>query len=136
LTQSSSCLEAPPLGLLKGVEEFNRGEFFECHKTLEELWKAEPHPIRHLYQGILQIGVAFHHLRAERHRPVVTLLKSGSEYLEPFSPVCMGVDLAALLDDADRCLDQVRRLGPEGVSRFDWSLVPEIKVSNDRLDQK
>ena len=136
MTRSSSCLEAPPLGLLKGIEEFNRGEFFECHETLEELWMAEPRPIRHLYQGILQIGVAFHHLRAQRHRPVVTLLTRGSECLEPFSPVCMGVDLAALLDGAAQCLDKVRRLGPEGVSRFDWSLVPEIKVNNERLDWK
>ena len=37
-----ACLEPPPPGLLAGIEEFNRGEFFECHETLEELWMAEP----------------------------------------------------------------------------------------------
>ena len=56
MTLTEPCLEAPPAGLLKGVAEFNRGEFFECHESLEELWLAEERPIRSLYQGIL-LGV-------------------------------------------------------------------------------
>ena len=38
---SDACLQPPPAGLLAGIREFNRGEFFECHETLEELWMAE-----------------------------------------------------------------------------------------------
>ena len=26
---------------LKGIEEFNRGEFYECHEYLEEAWMQE-----------------------------------------------------------------------------------------------
>ncbi len=55
--------EPPPPALLAGIEQFNAGEYWECHETLETLWRAEPRPVRDLYQGILQIGVAFHHLR-------------------------------------------------------------------------
>jgi predicted metal-dependent hydrolase len=120
--------EACPPGLLQGIGEFNRGEFHQCHDTLEELWKAEPDPIRHLYQGILQIGVAFYHLRAQRYGPVVTLLNSGRGYLEPFAPVRMGVDVGKLLDSAAQCLEQVQQLGPERVNDFDWSLVPTIEI--------
>lgn len=120
--------EAPPAGLRKGIEEFNHSEFFECHETLEELWLAERRPIRQLYQGILQIGVGFYHLRAGRHRPVVTLLKRGSKYLEPFAPLCMGVDVSGLLQGAARCLAEVEELGPQGVNDFDWSLVPKIEI--------
>jgi hypothetical protein len=118
------------------VEEFNRGEFFECHESLEELWLAERRPIRRLYQGILQIGVAFHHLRAMRHRPVVTLLKRGSKYLEPFAPLCMGVDIADLLSGAARCLAEVERLGTGGLNGFDWSLVPKIEIREPFAGQK
>ena len=57
------CDESPPPRLLEGIAQFNRGEYFEQHETLELLWRAEPRKVRHLYQGILQIGVAFHHLR-------------------------------------------------------------------------
>ena len=54
--------EPPPALLLKAVGQFNEGQYWECHETLEELWRAEPRPLRDLYQGILQVGVAFHHL--------------------------------------------------------------------------
>ena len=126
---SPPCLEAPSPGLLKGIEEFNRGEFYECHDTLEALWVAESCPVRHLYQGILQVAVAFYHLRAGRFRPVVTLLTRGSNYLEPFAPVCMGVDVAGLLRGAAGCLSQVQALGAERLHEFDWSLVPEIGIA-------
>jgi predicted metal-dependent hydrolase len=43
--------EVPDL-VLKGIEEFNRGEFFECHEYLEEAWMQESRRIRFLYQGI------------------------------------------------------------------------------------
>ncbi len=128
MTVTGSCLEAPPASLRKSIEEFNQNEFFECHETLEELWMADQRSTRHLYQGILQIGVAFHHLRAGRHRPVVTLLKRGSKYLEPFAPLCMGVDIAGLLHGTARCLAEVERLGPDRVNDFDWMLVPKIEL--------
>jgi predicted metal-dependent hydrolase len=124
------CLEPPPPQLLVGIEEFNRGEFFECHETLEELWMAEPRQIRKLYQGILQIGVAFYHLRRGRYRAVVTLLERGGGYLRPFVPVCMGLDVAQLLESIEHCLAQVKQLGRDGLNDFDWSLVPEIVIES------
>lgn len=93
---------------------------------------AEQRPIRSLYQGILQIGVAFYHLQAGRYRPVVTLLERGSAYLCPFAPECLGIDVAGLLAAAERCLAEVTRLGPEGLDRFDWSLIPKLEMSEDR----
>jgi predicted metal-dependent hydrolase len=114
--------------LLQGIREFNRGEFFACHETLEDLWLAESGPVRQLYQGILQIGVAFHHLQAGRYRPVVTLLQSGSNYLQPFAPAHMGVDVAGLLADASGCLIEIQRLGPDRLAEFDRSLIPHIEI--------
>jgi predicted metal-dependent hydrolase len=127
---SDPCLASPPPGLLKGVEEFNNGEFYECHDTLEELWMAEPGAVRRLYQGVLQIGVAFYHLGRGRYRPVVTLLERGSGNLQPFAPVCMGLDADGLLSGAARCLVEVKRLGPDGLNDFDWLLVPKIKIES------
>jgi predicted metal-dependent hydrolase len=125
---SDPCLADPPPGLLKGVEEFNRGEFYECHDTLEELWMAEDRPVRCLYQGVLQVGVAFFHLGRSRYRPVLTLLERGCGYLQPFAPVCMGLDVDGLVADATHCLIEVRRLGPARLNEFDWDSVPKIKI--------
>lgn len=126
---SGNQAQAGPPELLQGIAEFNRGEFYQCHDTLEEIWARESQPIRYLYQGILQIGVAFYHLRAQRYRPVVSLLTSGSSYLTPFAPVCMGVNVSNLLDGAAHCLNHVQQLGPERLNDFDWSLVPRIEIA-------
>jgi len=47
----------------KGVEEFNSGQFFECHDTLEEVWRGVRGPARGFFQGLIQISVGFYHLR-------------------------------------------------------------------------
>jgi predicted metal-dependent hydrolase len=120
--------ESPPSELFRGIEQFNRGEYFECHETLEDLWKAEPGPVREFYQGILQIGVALHHVRADHYQPAITLLERGSNYLRPFAPLHMQVDVADLLAGAARCLAEVRRLGADRLGDFDWSLVPTIEI--------
>jgi hypothetical protein len=124
---SDPCTEAPPPGLAGSIEQFNRSDFFECHETLEELWMAETRPVRRFYQGILQIGVALHHLQLGRYKPAIWLLERGSGYLRPFNPACMGVDVAGLLAGAARCLTELEELGPGGVRDFDWSLTPKIE---------
>ena len=123
-----SCDETPPVALLEGIAQFNRGEYFEQHETLELLWRAERRDIRYLYQGILQIGVAFHHLRKRNHHGTVYMLTRGSNYLRPFAPRCQRVDVQALLDAAAAALREVERLGPDRLGEFDWRLAPQVRL--------
>jgi uncharacterized protein len=125
---TSPCEESPPQQLLDGIAQFNRGEYFEQHETLELLWRAEPRDIRRLYQGILQIGVAFHHLRRRNHHGTVYMLTRGARYLAPFSPRCQGVDVARLLSDAAAALSEVERLGADRLEQFDWTLAPIVQL--------
>lgn len=46
-----SCDEIPPELFYIGLEQFNRGEYFEQHESLEEIWVVEPRPIRYVYQA-------------------------------------------------------------------------------------
>src|SRR4249919_1112778 len=126
-----SCEEPPPPELLEGIAQFNRGEYFEQHETLELLWRAERRDVRYLYQGILQIGVAFHHLRRLNHHGTVYMLTRGSGYLAPFAPRCQTVDVEALLADAARALREVERLGPHHLAQFDWTLAPLVRIVNE-----
>ena len=123
-----SCDEPAPRALLDGIAQFNRGEFFEQHETLELLWRAERRDIRYLYQGILQIGVAFHHLRRLNHHGTVYMLTRGSNYLRPFAPACQRVDVQALLDDAAAVLREVERLGRSRLAEFDWRLAVQVRL--------
>ncbi len=123
------CAEPPPPRLLAGVEQFNRGEFFEQHETLEDLWREETREIRRLYQGILQIGVAMFHITRRNHHGAVYMLTRGPAYLQPFAPACQTVDVADLLTQAARIRSAVERLGPRGLERFDWSLAPRVRFT-------
>jgi predicted metal-dependent hydrolase len=117
---SKRCGDPPPARLRLGVEQFNRGEFFEQHETLELEWLAEPDPVRYLYQGILQIGVGFEHLRRGNAPGAQRLWRRGISYLEPFRGGCFGVDVDRLVADTERCLRELER------GAFDDSLIPRI----------
>src|SRR3979411_679124 len=123
-----SCDEPPPPQLLEGIEQFNRGEFFEQHETLELLWRAEQREVRRLYQGILQIGVAFHHLRRLNHHGTVYMLTRGSMHLAPFAALCPRGDVASLLEAAGHALDHVEQLGPHRLAEFHGRLAPQVRL--------
>jgi predicted metal-dependent hydrolase len=113
--------------VLRGFELFNAGQFFEQHEALEEAWIEEDGDIRYLYQGILQIGVAMHHLERGNLAGATSLLERGMGYLEAFRPRCMGVDVQQLVQDAEICLWAVRALTPATIAKFDRRLIPRLR---------
>ncbi len=123
--------EGPPEGLpdlaLKGIEEFNRGEFYECHEYLEEAWMQEPRRVRFLYQGILQVGVGFYHLQNGNWRGATGLLRNGTVRLREFEPESLGIDVARLVRESERCLRELEELGREGIEEFDRAGVPKVE---------
>ncbi len=122
------CDEPAPEALLRGIAEFNAGEFFEQHETLETLWRDTRTPIRGLYHGILQIGVGFHHWRNGNHHGAAVLLHEGIERVRPFAPACHGVDVDALIRDATAARDSLERLGPERMQEYDFASAPRVRV--------
>lgn len=111
---------------LRGIEEFNRGEFFEAHEYLEDAWRAETGRIRYLYQGILQVGVGFYHWENGNWKGATSLLRSGIERMEEFEPETCGLDVSRLIRESERCLAELEGLGRARVSEFDHSLVPRV----------
>ena len=108
--------EPPPPALLHGIEQFNAGEYWECHETLEGLWNAEQREVRDMYQGILQVGVAFHHLQNSNFPGAIKMFRRGLPRLHDLPEVCQGVCVAEL-SEAARCVhDLVLDLGPDRLS--------------------
>jgi uncharacterized protein len=123
----ATCSDHAPPGLIAGIAQFNARQFYECHETLEEIWLSERGQIRTLYQGILQVGVAFYHLSRQNFRGATSLFETGIAYLRPFVPKCMGVDVQKLVDDAIRAYAELLRLGKEHLADFDEALIPRIR---------
>jgi len=122
------CEKAPPRLLLKAVGEFNRGECFECHETLEDLWTGESGELRDLYQGVLQIAVAMHHWRNGNYKGAVSLLAGGITYLRRVCSICMRIDVAGLIGSAERARAGLAALGSEGMAGLPPEMVPRLRL--------
>jgi uncharacterized protein len=125
--RSARCDEAPPPLLLEGIAQFNAGEYWECHETLETIWRVEPDHIRYLYQGILQVGVGFYHLRRGNWRGAVNKLRSGLAYLEPAAPTCMGIDVGLLRAEAGGILARLEALGAGRIGEVETGALPKVR---------
>jgi len=109
----NNCREKPPLKLLEGIGQFNRGEYYDCHETLEEIWMHEQGKIRDLYKGILQIAVAIYHAKRSNLKGAMRLVTSGMELLRPFAPECKGIDVAHLLQSTGRFREELNELASD-----------------------
>jgi predicted metal-dependent hydrolase len=114
--------------LLQAIEEFNRGDWFECHETLEELWVGEKGELRDFYQGMLQFAVALHHWRNGNFKGALTLFQGGSDLLSRVAPVCRGVDVAGLIAAAGELHEALRALGEQRMAELAPRLIPKVRL--------
>jgi predicted metal-dependent hydrolase len=122
------CDESPPGQLLLAIRQFNSGQWFECHETLEELWLDEQGETRDFFQGVLQIAVALHHWRNGNYGGAISLLNGGVKLLNGVSDACLWVDVARLISDANRTREALEELGREKMNELPTSLVPKLRT--------
>jgi predicted metal-dependent hydrolase len=85
-----------------GVELFNRGLFWEAHEAWEEVWTIDRRgPDSGFYKGLIQVAAGCLHYRRRNRRGAVNKWRSGADYLRPYLPAHLGVDLAAIVDRVD-----------------------------------
>ncbi|HEV2067483.1 MAG TPA: DUF309 domain-containing protein [Thermomicrobiales bacterium] len=121
-------LIVPPAGVLKGIELFNQRRFYEQHEEIEHEWHAERGPIRRLYQGLLQIGIGYHHALNGNYRGAVALLRDGLDKTSDFPPGTLGIETGELVSRSRACLDQIETLGPDRIGEFDRATIPTIEM--------
>jgi predicted metal-dependent hydrolase len=124
------CEASPPGQILLAIRQFNTREWYDCHETIEELWLGETGEMRNFLQGVLQVAVALHHWRNGNHGGAVSLLASGANYLKRVSDVCLWVDVAALIVDADRARRALEDLGKERMEALEASCIPLIRMKD------
>lgn len=122
------CEEAPPEELLLAIDQFNQGDWFECHETLEELWVGEKGEMRGFYQGLLQLAVALHHWRDGNFKGAMTLFKRGGECLGRVPPVCQSVDVVGLATGAAKLHEALGSLGEERMTELETRLILKVRL--------
>lgn len=108
--------------LLKGIEEFNQGLYFQCHETLEEVWLEEHGEDRLFYQGIIQIAVGYLKWEEGVMIGAIKLWRSGLEKLAGYPPVHLGVKLELFIDNVRDNLGQME------IARQKGGIVPPLRV--------
>jgi predicted metal-dependent hydrolase len=112
--------EVIPPEFWQGVEQFNSGQFYACHDTLEALWIEANEPEKSFYQGILQIAVAQYHLENGNWRGAVILLGEGGNRLRRYPSVYSGIDVDELSNQSAALLSALQEMGAEKFSTGDW----------------
>lgn len=110
--------ETVPQQLWEGVEQFNQGEFYACHDTLEALWMESIEPDKTFYQGILQIAVALYHLGNKNWRGAAILLGEGTNRLRYYQPNYSEIDVELLIAQSSELLMALQQYGAENVEEF------------------
>lgn len=86
---------------------FNRGDYYEAHDVLEDLWLQTKGTDYSFYKGLIQIAGAFVHLKKQHERPThpkdgrrlapaSRLFLLGGNNIKPFAPVHHRLDVAGL----------------------------------------
>jgi predicted metal-dependent hydrolase len=97
----------------KGVGEFNRGCFFECHDTLEEMWAGLRGPARDFFQGLIQVSVAFYHLDNANPAGAASMLQRALRRFSKYPDRYFGFDLGAHRDELRAWLERIEAGGLE-----------------------
>lgn len=128
--------ETIPQEFWQGVEQFNSGQFYACHDTLEALWIEASEPEKSFYQGILQIAVALYHLENRNWRGAVILLGEGSNRLRRYPSSYEGVDVDELLSQSATLLTKLQQIGQDKIASGDLGenkvlSLPRIVLTTD-----
>ncbi len=127
-----NCQGPLPPDVIKGLELFNAGLYFEAHEELEKAWRAEKGPIRELYRGILQVGVGYYHIQRGNVRGALKMFRRCRQWLDRFPDECCGIDLKRLRQDYQRLEHLLQEEGALTTTSFEFQPVHFRMSSNGK----
>ena len=113
-----TCAEPLHSDAVIGLKLFNQGDYFMAHEYLEEAWKDDLTIGRNLYQGLLQVAVAYYHIEQANFQGMVKMFQRARHWLYPLPDTCRGIDVAQFREDAFMIYDQVLSLGANRMKEF------------------
>jgi len=120
-----------PDNVLRGLDCFNREAFFEAHELLESVWRDADASVKPLYQGLIQLAAACHHLQHKNLKGADSLLSKSLGWLSPYQNTDTGLDLAALLGEMNQLKATVERLRQHSSSSYEMPAFPRINFLQD-----
>jgi len=129
----NDCDGVLPQKAIEGLKLFNDKKFFESHEELETAWRDEKGSIRYLYQGVLQVAVAYFHITRGNYEGAVRMRERSMKLLKDYPDVCRGIQVGKLKNDLDAVIQEVKRLGTERINEFDQSLFKDVEWNEQKV---
>ena len=114
----------------RGIDEFNRGCFFECHDTLEDLWHETRGIDRLFLQGLIQVSVGFYHLLNRNFKGATSQFTRGLNKLQKYRPSHRGVELEDFLKHILSWLALAERGLIGELVEIDETKIPKIQITS------
>ena len=105
-----------------GIKQFNQGDYYACHDTIEAIWMDSNTINKGFYQGILQIAVGLYHLTNLNWQGAAILLGEGINRLDTYEDNYGGIDLAGLVNQAIDWLSALQETGPDNIQQLATAL--------------
>jgi predicted metal-dependent hydrolase len=115
---------------IQGIHAFNRGDFFAAHEYLEIAWREEAGPLREVYRGILQVGLAYYHILRGNYPGAVKMFQRSKPWLAPFPACYRGIDVSRLRIDSSLVETELLQLGPEKFKALNPALMKPVVLQN------
>jgi predicted metal-dependent hydrolase len=125
----TSCQEPLPHFAVKGLEKFNRKEYFEAHDLLERAWMEDDTPGRDLYRAILQVSVAYYQILRGNYNGAVKMFLRVRKWLDPLPESCRGININKLRGEVNSINETLINLGPERISEIDPGMMKPIEYT-------
>ena len=109
----------------RGLDEYEKGDYFEAHEAWEDLWSDYNFPDRKFVQGLIQLSVSFVHLGNGNLTGAKNLLKKCQQKFDDYN----GIHREINLSDLKSSIEAVEIVYSElnDCRDFDWDLVPALK---------
>lgn len=124
------CDELPSRAAVAGLLAFNEGQYFEQHEYLELAWNEETRAVRDVYQGILQVGVAFLQIERGNRRGALKMFRRGLPKLRGVADVCQGIEVGAFRAASEQIHRELSEQGPEEPVGIAGITFPEVVFDN------
>lgn len=116
-----------PEPLLRFVELFNAGGFWESHEVLEAPWREAKSGF---YKGLILLASAWVHVQRGNPRGIEAQLRKAMRELAPYRPGYLGVDVDGVLAAAAAALEAVA--ARRGTPPAAWTaLLPAPRLTLD-----
>ena len=119
--------------LIKGLEEHNRGKYFACHETLEDIWMDKGGDLRRFLQGLIHVAVGFYHLRESNHVGAYRQLSKAYTKLSDYSEIDEGISLPPLLNSLEEWIDRTKIMLDSPDSDSNFGRFPKFRYDEKKI---